>query len=204
MNPKHMNYMKINDEAQQQINRLYPDFDTTSKEFRAFEQLNLLLMFLINAASSLILSEKYNKNLQLPNDEQTAISHSLFRDAIMNYAKCFTTAGATKVKIDFNSVIKDFNEEDKIKFKLIHDEMIAIRHNYIAHNLDNDYERSIVATKFANGKLLIKPTYTFKTPLNSFQKFQTQCALVQNYLIIKVHKALTKLREKHDFIIEYT
>jgi hypothetical protein len=195
--------MNFKNDALKQVIQSLPGFKDGSQEFLALDQLNYLMFFLISAMNNLTLAKKYNADQNLTKDEQTALAHSLFRDAMMSYAKCFSAAEAKKIKIDINAVIKDFTEDQKNKYKAVHEKILRIRNSYIAHNLDNEYELSTVATKTENNVLYIKPVFTIQTPVGDFDDYFAQCALIQNYLVSKIHKALTRIRAATDIIVEY-
>lgn len=195
--------MKFKDEALQQVVKSMPGFKNGSDQFLAIDQLNYLTFFLLNAMNSLTFAKKYNDLPDISKEEQTSLAGSLFRDAIMNYAKCFASAEAKKLKINFAAVVKDFNIEDQQKYTAIHKEMIDIRNKYVAHNLENEFEHSTVATKLENNVLYLKPIFTIKIPVNDFDKYFAQCALIQNYIISKMHKALTKIRETTNITVDF-
>jgi hypothetical protein len=195
--------MKFKDEALQQVVNSLPGFKNGSDEFLALDQLNYLTFFLINAMNSFTLAKKYNDMPDISKEEQVNLASSLFRDGVMNYAKCFSSAEAKKLKIDFKAVVKDLQSADRSKYLIIHEEMINIRHKYVAHNLDNDFEFSVVATKIENNTLYLKPTFTVQIPIESFDKYFKQCGLIQNYIISKIHKTLTKIRSNTGITVEF-
>jgi hypothetical protein len=195
--------MKFKETAVQQALEALPGFKNSSEEFIALDQLNYLTFFLLSAMNSLTFAKKYNVKPDILNDEQVSVTNSLFRDAIMNYAKCFASAEAKKLKLDFNAVVKDLSPENKIKYKEIHEEMLRIRNSYVAHNLENEFEHSTIAAKIENTTLYLKPTYTINTPVNSFDRYFEQCGIIQNFIIDKIHKTLTKIKSNTGLNIEF-
>jgi len=73
----------------------------------------------------------------IDNKEQEIIQQSLFFSGVIKYAKCFVSAEGRRVKLMIRNILKNNNDE-KIK---IHNELIDLRHNFVAHAGESDKER---------------------------------------------------------------
>lgn len=64
------------------------------------------------------------------------VAVSMFKAFVVQYARCYTDNSVRRLKLD----VKDVFKPENIKSKLIHDEIIKMRMDYIAHASDKDYE----------------------------------------------------------------
>ncbi|MGZ5244787.1 MAG: hypothetical protein ACXWEY_14340 [Bacteroidia bacterium] len=65
---------------------------------------------------------------------------SLFYSSTLNYGKCFTTSEYRKIKLDKNSLIFATIGEKKL-----HEELMSLRHTYLAHSSNSGYEQNPIA-----------------------------------------------------------
>ncbi|HXU26008.1 MAG TPA: hypothetical protein VN698_02160 [Bacteroidia bacterium] len=107
--------------------------DNLSKKLRAYASMRKDMEFCREALGELIkiLSNKENKRLS---------TISLWVSIIIIYCKCFTDATTAKnPKLEKD---KCFNEKSK-HLEELHEQLINLRHNFIAHRGDTDHEHLI-------------------------------------------------------------
>lgn len=185
--------MAFKDDALKQVRESMPDFEIDSHDFKMIEGWNYLGFFVLHAMNSIQLAKKFNDDKAYDSYQQVTITQSLFKDSVMSYCKCFSSSEKPRIKIDINAIVKDFSSSDKAKYKKMHDRVLLVRNKYVAHNLENDFEISVVAVKQEGNKIVVKPSFTLATPINEFDAFFEQYALVSNYLILKINKILDKV-----------
>ena len=92
---------------------------------------------------------------KLPNDEhqQDVILMGLWFASVVTYAKCFTDSskGKNRGKLEKRDHLKGATEE----MLRLHEHLLNVRHTYISHGVENDFEHTIT-------RLFIKPTENLK------------------------------------------
>lgn len=150
-----------------------------------------IAMFLVEAKTSLRLSETYNKKEKFTELEDMTLGHGMFKNFILSYAKCFSSSGKGKISLDPNEIFSLRKD-----LKAIHDKILSIRNTYVAHNDDNEYDISIVLTQENDHEIILAQTYTVMTPLSDYSLFKETVDYCEEQVIIKFNKKVDKIQEK--------
>lgn len=94
------------------------------------------------------------------NEEINFLKKSIWQSFIITYGKCFVNAKGRKIKLEPNSVFKKANKD----LLRIHDELMELRHQYIAHSGINAYEtlEVFLALDITNEKIIKGFYHSFK------------------------------------------
>lgn len=145
----------------------------------------LLIQKDINDVLSFI--EEFSNIKNLPN--QPTIAKSLDRSIVITYAKCFVSA--SKGRGTVLDPAKVFNNKDD---KDIHDEIMKMRHQYVAHAGDSKYENSRFILCFPPNKKTKKGLNIY-TPVAFSDLYNATSA--PNTEIIKEYKSIANIVYKH-------
>jgi len=133
-------------------------------------------------------------------NESALIRKALYTSLVITYGKCFASANGRRLKLDKSAV---FNKETD-DLKLLHEQLIEVRNEYIAHGGSTDLESSSVS-------LVFHPDLTNKVPpiisidsyyvnslsKSSFQKYQKLIIYLNDFVINKMNKLYEKVYEEH-------
>ena len=159
------------------------------------EELNILsgwtyiTMFLVEAKTSLTLSEKYNQKEKFTEIEDVTLAHGMFKNFVLSYAKCFSSSGKGKISLDSNDIFSS-----RYDLKQIHEKILTIRNTYVAHNDDNDYDVSVSMTREDENEITLAQTYTIMTPLSDFKSFRETLEFCEEQVILKFNKKIDKIQ----------
>ena len=115
----------------------YANFKRISEDLRFVKESCLLLKKL---------EEANNSKSKIISQEQRLIRQALFFSLIFTYAKCFTDSSKSKNtgKLEKRDHLQGASE----KMLKVHDELMEIRHNYLAHGVENSHEEIITKLYF--------------------------------------------------------
>ena len=173
---------KIKAENTDSYNYIIPNF--ISKKLVDYHSIRNDLLHVIRATQILI-ERKYN--------EDPIVNACIWHSIIITYGKCFTDASISKrTKLEINSVILT----NEIELKMIHDKLIHLRHNFIAHRGDNEYEISIAFLKIPK-----KNNNDFKSSnykIKSLTRFNPSVVELESYLLLfdRIKKHVEKKLQK--------
>jgi len=183
--------MKIESNAKKNISTSkLNSYSLDTKDFEIISGWNYLAFFLLESRESLILSKKLQIEVISTISEQI-LPHGMFKNFVLTYSKCFTSAGGKKIRLDPNNVFKDM-----LHLKIIHNRILEARNKYVAHNDKNDYDISLMYTNETEKEIILAPTYTIMTPLNDYELFLKTIEHCEQYVIVKFNKKLDKLETK--------
>lgn len=157
-----------------------------------------LAMQLLEAQHSLQFAKTFNEKHPFNKFEEFVLFHGMFKNSILSYAKCFSSAGIGKVSLDVKEVFK--NEP---KLKEIHLVLMDMRNEYIAHNGNSDFELAIVFQKKVKDEITLSQTITYKSPVSDYEKFFNLFEHCSNYIVEKVNKKADKIEEKFRVKIKF-
>lgn len=113
-----------------------------SKRFNSLYSIRTDLEYLINAQTELSdITQAEQKGL-IESNLQT-VKTALWYSMVAIYGKCFTQNDAGKTKLDSSKCFKD-----RPDLLTIHDKLMRIRHGYISHRGDNEYDVSLVTLMY--------------------------------------------------------
>jgi CRISPR/Cas system-associated protein endoribonuclease Cas2 len=157
-----------------------------------FQKLNAWtrILYQVNSArkSLEILS---TREPNLGNIDDVSISTSLFYGFVLQYCKCFTSAGSGLVSLDPNKVFQGRPPE-----RTAHDHLIEIRHNLAAHNGHSDYLHTSIASKEDSEKISIRHVISTVLPGNERNSYFDVLAALDEYVILSHNKYLDRLEKE--------
>lgn len=163
----------------------------------ANEDLNILSgwtyigMYLVEAKTSLNLSENYNRKEKFTEIEDITLAHGMFKNFVLSYAKCFSSSGKGKISLDSNEIFTSRQD-----LKVNHEKIIKTRNTYVAHNDDNEYDISIAMTFEGKNEITLAQTYTIRTPLSDYKAFRETVEYCEEQVIIKFNKKIDKIQTR--------
>ena len=158
-----------------------------------------LAMQILEAHHSLEFSKTFNEKYSFDKFEEFVLSHGMFKNSILSYAKCFSSSGTGKVSLDPKDVFK--NEP---KLKEMHLDLMDMRNEYIAHNGNSDFELAIVFQKKGEDEITLSQTITYKEPMSDYEKIFGLFEHCSNYIVQKVNKKADKMEERLDVKIKFS
>lgn len=108
-----------------------------SKKLKSFMLIREDLAFILDVAEQLI-------SLKKSADPNTTIEFALWQSILITYGKCFT-----ENKAGFSKLEKSLLEKHDVKYQLLHEHLMELRHSYIAHRDDTAHEQALVFIKVA-------------------------------------------------------
>nr|WP_121272491.1 hypothetical protein [Pedobacter schmidteae] len=114
---------------------LYVMPDELSKKLKSFMLIREDLTFILDVAEQLI-------SLKESDDPSTTIEFALWQSILITYGKCFT-----ENKAGFSRLEKSLLEKYNVKYQLLHEHLMELRHSYIAHRDDTEHEQAMVFIK---------------------------------------------------------
>ena len=116
------------------------------------------------------------------------VSVSMFKAFAVQYARCYTDNSVRRLKLDIRDV---FKPED-IKVKLVHNEIMKMRMDYIAHASDMDYESGAMVLYLdpvESNKQIIKQIYAnnkFMDPTHILEESMELCEFMIKYIMTRL------------------
>jgi len=161
------------------------------ERFKYLRSLSMLLMHLHDAIMSMILFEKYSKADENEPLEEHVIEQALFRNAVLNYAKCFSQSGKGRMSLDKNDVYKDVT-----KFIPVHQQLMDFRNNFFAHSDDSGLDDVTFATKEESDRIFVKQLYIIAIPIDEFPKYLATFKYCGDYIKSKIEKNFKNIETK--------
>lgn len=101
-----------------------------------------------------------------------------FKSALNSYAKCFVSAGKGRNRLEASSIFK--SEETYLEQ---HKKIMDLRHTYVAHNDENEFESVTVREEEAPGELLLHLQYEISFPFDRLYELRKLIRLVELHII---------------------
>lgn len=103
-----------------------------------------------------------------------------FRAALNAYAKCFVTSGVGRTSLKAENVF-DGHED----YLIFHNKLIDLRHKYVAHCDENEFEKIIVIEKETEDELVLVLDYGIFFPFDRMYQLRDAIKLVELFIIRK-------------------
>ena len=101
-----------------------------------------------------------------------------FKSAGNSYAKCFVSAGKGRQKLEASSIFKsDTACLDQ------HKKIMDLRHTYVAHNDENEFETVTVREEEAPGELMLHLQYAISFPFDRLYELRKLIRLVELHIV---------------------
>ena len=149
---------------------------------------NFLLIQLHDAKLSLELakqSEKYEEKGSIP---EIVLQQSLFRNSIINYAKCFSSVGKGRISLDKKSVYKGNPE-----LLSTHQEVMNIRNKFSAHNDDAGIDIAHTLTREEGNRFILKHLYSIANPIGDYEQYMRLYEYCETHVIKSLNRALDNI-----------
>lgn len=101
-----------------------------------------------------------------------------FKSAINSYAKCFVSTGKGRQKLEASTVFKS-----EALYLDQHKKIIALRHTYVAHNGENEFETVKVREEDAPGELTLYLQFEILFPFDRLYELRKLIRLVELYIV---------------------
>jgi hypothetical protein len=174
------------------------DYSLTNADLNILSGWTYIAMFLIEAKTSLLLSENKNKEGKFTEMEQVILANGMFKNFILSYSKCFSSSGKEKISLNAKEI---FSKRPDLF--VTHEKILQARNTYVAHNDENDFEVSISMTSENNNEIILAQTYTIITPLPDYKSFSDTIEFCEEQVILKFNKKVDKIQARLGKIINF-
>lgn len=161
------------------------------ERFNNINRWTFLGMQAFEARSFLLLSEKTYKAPENPSMDELLTQQALFRSFIISYAKCFSSAGKGRIKLEKSKVY-----ENKDDLAIIHEKIMELRNKFAAHSDTSELEEGVIDTQEYEDHYRIRNLYTLALPTNEYDNYRKAITTLDEYIIIGVNKALDSLERQ--------
>lgn len=114
-----------------------------------------------------------------------------FKNAVNSYAKCFVSAGKGRQKLEASSVFKS-----EPPYLDQHEKFINLRHTYLAHNDENEFETVTVREKDAPGELTLHLHYAISFPFDRLYEMRKLILRVKLHIVDRQNDHLTAIERE--------
>ncbi|MBT2375524.1 hypothetical protein [Pseudomonas fluorescens] len=114
-----------------------------------------------------------------------------FKSALNSYAKCFVRAGDGRIRLEASSV---FKSEDAYLKK--HSIIMDLRHNYVAHNSENEFETVSVHEAESPEELVLHLQYGISFPFDRLYELRELIRLVELHIVDRQKVHLTAIERE--------
>ncbi len=166
-------------------------YDIDDERFKHVKGLSMLLMHAHDAIKSMFLIENCAKYEIEGSSEEHLLQQALFRNAVLNYAKCFSQSGKGRITLDKNDIYKDMSA-----LKDVHDQVMNLRNKFFAHSDDSGLDYVSLATKEEINHIVVKQLYTIVVPLNEFPKYVTLFKFCGDAIAEKIQKSFSSIERR--------
>jgi hypothetical protein len=101
-----------------------------------------------------------------------------FKSALNSYAKCFVSAGKGRNRLEASSIFK--SEKTYLEQ---HNTIMDLRHTYVAHNDENEFETVAVREDHAPGELVLHLQYEISFPFDRLYELRKLIRLVELHIV---------------------
>ena|SRR5690554_1286514 len=166
-------------------------FDIDDERFKYVKGLSMLLMHLHDAIKSMLMIENCERYEEKGSSEEHLLQQALFRNAVLNYAKCFSQSGKGRVTLDKKNVFKDAQP-----LLGTHNKLIDYRNKFFAHSDDSGLDYVSLATKEESDHIVVKQLYTIVVPVNEFSAYTTVFKFCGDHVKEKIEKSFRGLEKR--------
>lgn len=101
-----------------------------------------------------------------------------FRGALNSYAKCFVSSGRGKVKLNKSEVFRTSSD-----YLDRHSKLMELRHKYVAHSDDNEFEKSCLKNSDTESELVVELQYHFSFPIDRLYELRDLIKHLESYVV---------------------
>lgn len=136
------------------------------------------------------LAETAYKNHPLQNEDLLNF-HAYLSTAVIEYAKLFASSGKGKISLDKN---KEFKNE--VGLLSIHGEIMTLRHEFVAHNGENDAIFENIRIKEINGEAVISIGAKLNLQITALTKLRVLIEYLGQTIGLKPGQRMAQLSKK--------
>lgn len=101
-----------------------------------------------------------------------------FRGALNSYSRCFVSAGSGRTRLESSSVFR--NDKDQMTK---HDRVIDLRHKYVSHSDENEFESVTVTKEYCEDELVLYLQYGLCFPFDRLYDLRDLIRFVELYIV---------------------
>ncbi len=101
-----------------------------------------------------------------------------FKSALNSYAKCFVEVGKGRSKLEASSIFKS-----EPAYLEQHKKIMDLRHTYVAHNDENEFESVAVREEDAPGELMLHLQYKISFPFDRLYELRKLIRIVELHIV---------------------
>lgn len=116
---------------------------------------------------------------------------AMFAFFVMEYGKCFASAGHGQVSLDERKVFTG-NE----CAAAAHERILTLRNKFVAHNGGSDLVRHTIAVKEEEDRFIVRHLSTVAFPRNELEQFKIALDVLTQHVYVKMNKHLDSLETK--------
>ena len=166
----------------------------TAKQVDArFDNLNrwtFLMMQVFEARSFLSMAGSKPQMHAIASIEDLLTQQALLRGFLLSYAKCFSSTGKGRIKLDPAKVFK--NDQKLIP---THHRIMKLRHEFAAHGSSSGLDQATISVQELDDHFEICHLYSIATPLDEYSDYTDAINVLDNYIIIGVNKVIDSLEQ---------
>lgn len=170
--------------------QLYFPLPQYTKKAKAYMAMNTDMEFMLEAIDELI-SFKSTEN------KKEFLEKALWVFFIITYGKCFTDASKSKqTKLESSECFKGEGE----KLLILHNEIMRMRHEFVAHRGDTEFEQAILYLKTLDDNLRTEYKIQIITASNgsleTLKLYKNLLMYLKEIVIEKMNRNISKLHEQ--------
>ena len=166
-------------------------FRLDDDRFQYVGRLSRLLMYCHDAMKSIILVENTAQYEPMDQSNEHILMQALFRNAILNYTKCFSESGKGHISLDKNKVYKE--REDLLK---VHDYVMDLRNKFFAHSDESGLDEIRFATKECASHIEVKQLYSVSFPEHQFNIYLMLFKYCGDHVKFSIEKSFDNLEKR--------
>lgn len=159
-----------------------------------FDNLNrwtFLMMQVFEARSFLSMAGSKHQMHAMASMEDLLTQQALLRGFLLSYAKCFSSTGKGRIKLDPAKVFK--NDQKLIP---THDRIMTLRHEFAAHGAASGLDEATISVQELDDHFEIRHLYALAIPLDEYSDYTDAINALDNYIAIGVNKIIDSLERQ--------
>lgn len=116
---------------------------------------------------------------------------AFFRSALNSYAKCFVSAGSGRRKLESSHVFKHHEA-----LAQQHQEIMNLRHKYVAHPDENDFESAEVVQEDSDAELVLRLHYGLSFPFDRLYELRDLIRFIELHVVESQESHLATISQK--------
>ncbi|MFJ2384302.1 hypothetical protein [Pseudomonas protegens] len=159
-----------------------------------FDNLNrwtFLMMQAFEARSFLSMAGSKHQMHTMASMEDLLTQQALLKGFLLSYAKCFSSTGKGRIKLDPAKVFK--NDQKLIP---THGRIMTLRHEFAAHGAASGLDEATISVQELDDHFKIRHLYALAIPLDEYNDYTDAINALDNHIVIGVNKAIDSLEQQ--------